>query len=449
MTLNIDDLGTVWEALFDTRSKAYNIGLKLKVPVGTLDSIKLEFSNPANQLRETLKAWLKMAEQQKWQTIVEMLRSRIISEPKLASDIEAEYCQGTPAQGSGQAMPRDVQIQALQQHFEQKLQEQQRAIEAMQIQQALKEQLPSMKRSTDQPQPNPPQQETTLRKLIWRDGPKAPETMPRGSVATDGTMVYCNGRDSTSVHQYHSDTQQWRTLPDLPHLLSTLVMANSKLTSVGGLNPSGATNSLFSLTGEDRDRKWSQHFPPMTTKRCLTAAICHGCSLIIAGGNDGHNRLATVEVLNMDTQLWSFAGSLPHPFSDATTSICGERLYLLGGCGQSGLLTHLVLTCTISKLLLSCQKLSQFTIWQHVTDAPYKASSCATLCGQLVVVGAYDEANKDTTTVRAYDESTDSWLAMEAMKTPRYRALVASLHDNTMLVIGGLGLDAVEIAKLF
>ena len=37
----------------------------------------------------------------------------------------------------------------------------------------------------------------------------------------------------------------------------------------------------------------------------------------------------------------------------------------------------------------------------------------------------------------AYDESSKSWLAMEAMKIRRSLSLVASLHDvdNTMLVI--------------
>ena len=106
MTLNIDDLGKVWEALYDARPKAYNIGLKLEVSVGTLDSIVKQYSDPSDQLRETLKAWLEMAAQQKWQTVVDALSSRIISEPKLASDIEAEYCQDTPGQASGQAMPR-------------------------------------------------------------------------------------------------------------------------------------------------------------------------------------------------------------------------------------------------------------------------------------------------------------------------------------------------------
>ena len=392
MTLNIDDLGTVWEALFDTRSKAYNIGLKLKVPVGTLDSIVKQYSDPSDQLREILKAWLKMAAQQKWQTIVEMLRSRIISEPKLASDIKAEYCKGTPGQRSGQAMPRDTQVQQL----EQKLQEKQYVIEARerkqqkstrqqemdQLRKKLQEQQhpnedeqrqqrelkEHLQRPATQSQPNPEQKPTQI-KQISQGYSKAPEAMNRGSTATDGTTIYFNSEGSTSVHQYHSDSQQWSPQPDLPHPCSALVMADSKLTGVGGhLGLGEATNSLFSLMGEDWSKRWSRHFPPMATERYDTAAICHGRSLIVAGGDDGRNRLTTVEVLNMDTQCWSTASSLPHPFSNADTSIIGERLYMLGGSDQTGW-TQSVLTCSISKLLHSCQTLSESTIWQRVTIA--------------------------------------------------------------------------------
>ena len=514
MALSIDDLGLIQEELIDVCINSYDIGLQLKVPVGKLNSIKVEYSKPSDQLREMLMTWLKTDTLHEWQTIADALKSRTVGESKLASDIEAKYCHGSLGQASGQEMPRNTQIEALQQQvlelqqflesktqpqqiaerlerklreqhcaieagqslqqelnqqlqlikltvpqpqeidqIRQKLQEQQHTIDAGQRQQCeLKEQLQSIKRLFGQPQPNPPQKETTFCKLIWRNGAKAPQTMRRGSVATDGTMLYCNGDGSTSVHQYHSDTQQWSTLPDLPHILSTLVMADRKLTSVGGYLRGKAIDSLLSLTLGIRGRMWSQHFPPMTTKRYWTAAIYHSRSLIIAGGlgSDGHERLATVEVLNMDTWIWFIASSLPHPFYLATASICGERLYLLGGEDQTGYLTRSVLTCSITELLHSRQTLRQSAVWQRIADAPYKGSSCATLCGQLVVMGGSDESNKDTTAIFMYKESTNSWLAMEAMKIPRYRALVAGFDDNTIMAVGGYHgeLNTVEIAKV-
>ena len=87
--------------------------------MGTLDSITRQYPDHSDQLRETLKAWLKMAAQQKWQTIVEILRSRTIGESKLANDIQIKYCQGTSAEVKGQVTSSDaqIQIQALQQQF--------------------------------------------------------------------------------------------------------------------------------------------------------------------------------------------------------------------------------------------------------------------------------------------------------------------------------------------
>ena len=198
----------------------------------------------------------------------------------------------------------------------------------------------------------------------------------------------------------------------------------------------------------------------MPTKRYYTAAVCSGRSLIVAGGRDGSNRLATVEVLDTDARQWSIASSLTRPLTSATISICGERLYLLGGYDQIGY-TCSVLSCSIPELLQSCQtqplagKLrtapaNKSTIWRHVADAPRIMSSCATLCGQLVAVGGR-EALKSTSTISVYNETTDSWDAMGNMPTARRLALVAILNGKMMVVrglvgglVGGWG-DVVEI----
>ena len=220
-----------------------------------------------------------------------------------------------------------------------------------------------------------------------------------------------------------------------------------------------ATNSLLSLMGEGGAMKWLPHFPAMPTARRSTAAVCSGHSLIVAGGSDGHNRLATVEVLDIDTKQWSTACSLPHPFSEATISICRERLYLMGGFDETVRATHSVLTCSVPELLQSqTEKLRtepepdrQTTKWRRIADAPYYFSSCATLCGQLVAVGGRKDG-KDTAAIFVYKETTDSWEAMGDMPTARYLALVAILNGKLMAVGGEVGgsvfvtaTDVVEI----
>ena len=90
--LSINDLGAVWEAAFESRTKSYDIGLILKVPVDTLDSIAAQFDAPREKLREILKVWLKTATKPTWQAVVDALRSPIVGESSLATNIEAKYC---------------------------------------------------------------------------------------------------------------------------------------------------------------------------------------------------------------------------------------------------------------------------------------------------------------------------------------------------------------------
>ena len=94
MSLNINDLGEVLKELWETRAKAYDIGLMLKVPNGSLECIKK--LDPPDQLRDMLQAWLQIAARQNWKTIVEALQSPVIGEPALAAVIEKKYCQGKP-----------------------------------------------------------------------------------------------------------------------------------------------------------------------------------------------------------------------------------------------------------------------------------------------------------------------------------------------------------------
>ena len=318
-------------------------------------------------------------------------------------------------------------------------------------------QLQPMKRPGPLPQKTVMQQKG-IQDLKWQRESKAPEKMCRGSAAADSNIAYFHSNNSTTVLSYDSNTREWSQLPAAPHTNSTLVVVHHVLTMVGGRISGGATDSLLSLMGEGRDIKWLPNLPAMLTKRYKTAAVCSGHSLIVAGGRAGRNELSTVEVLDTDTRQWSIASSLTHPFSWATISICGERLYMLGGEDQTSRMTRSVLSCSVPELLQSCQpqplagKLrtapaNQSTIWRHVTDAPHYWSSCATLCGQLVAVGGC-EAGKDTSAIAGYNETTDSWEAMGHMPTARHLALVAILNGKMMVVggrVGGWTTDIVEI----
>ena len=102
--LSVDDLGDVKEELYTARTKWYDVGLKLKVPIDTLDSIRSQYDDHGDQLCEMLKPWLKGAAKSnpQWKVLVEVLRSRLIGESKLADSLEEKYCKSETELSQGE-----------------------------------------------------------------------------------------------------------------------------------------------------------------------------------------------------------------------------------------------------------------------------------------------------------------------------------------------------------
>ena len=103
--LSLDDLGEVKEELYTARTKWYNVGLKLKVPIDDLDSIRSQYNDPGDQLCEMLKPWLKgdAKSNPKWKVLVEVLRSRLIGESKLAGSLKEKYCKSETESSRGES----------------------------------------------------------------------------------------------------------------------------------------------------------------------------------------------------------------------------------------------------------------------------------------------------------------------------------------------------------
>ena len=193
-------------------------------------------------------------------------------------------------------------------------------------------------------------------KLTLEVGKKAPEGMDRGTALFDGNKIYINSSVSSKVYscKISSGNQQWSTLPGNCYYFSTFAMIDGLLTSIGGrCGPYGGpcTNTLLSLTGEGRERQWFEAFPPMPTPRGFTVSVTTEQALVVAGGYNGSKYLDKVEVMNIPTKQWSTARHLPHPFIGISATICGDQLYLGGGCGEGGEPSKSVLTCFLPGLL--------------------------------------------------------------------------------------------------
>ena len=93
--LTHSDLHQIHTKLFDARTKWFDIGQCLSVDNETLCSIKREFSNDGDRLREMLVQRLKSSEKLTLTILCNCLREQIVSRADLAQDIEEKIkCEG-------------------------------------------------------------------------------------------------------------------------------------------------------------------------------------------------------------------------------------------------------------------------------------------------------------------------------------------------------------------
>ena len=179
----------------------------------------------------------------------------------------------------------------------------------------------------------------------------------------------------------------------------------------------------------------------MPTKRQLTTSLCTETALIVVGGKgEGGRTLSTVEVMDTETRQWSTAADLPQPMNTASATVCGDKLYMLGGA-EGGYYVKSVYTCSVSALLQSCvpsslevkfQRTSledKARVWRQVADLLIAGSSCESFHGRLLAVGGL-KLGKGTTAVYMYNSTTNSWESISHMKTGRYDCFTAVLPDN-------------------
>ena len=290
-------------------------------------------------------------------------------------------------------------------------------------------------------------------KLTFETRRNAPLAMKRGAAVAHGSVGYFNPGGGQDVFAYDSEKDDWSKLPECPRYFFGLVVINNLLTAVGG-EPTGLfsgdfTNRLVSFNGS----KWVTIFPPMPTKRYDPAVISAQNYLIAAGGvgiavGGVAEALSTVEVMNIATREWYTAASLPEHVYLMSATVCGGRLYLLGGV-KKGNPTRAVFTCTLDSLLHSCHQPSQTPphtneagVWQRIADVPMLESTCTTLNGRVLAVGGEYSHGTPTTDVYMYNANSDSWPHVGHMSTARRLCLVVGLRD-CIVAVGGYTTSSV------
>ena len=86
--LNIKDLPTIRDYLYDAKVKWYDIGLALTLGTDDLDDIRDSNAKSADRLRDMLTIWLQRGENRRWSAIIKALESKAVARPDVAGKIK-------------------------------------------------------------------------------------------------------------------------------------------------------------------------------------------------------------------------------------------------------------------------------------------------------------------------------------------------------------------------
>ena len=249
------------------------------------------------------------------------------------------------------------------------------------------------------------------------------------TAAVDGNVVYFMNW-SCKVCSYDSSTRRWSMLPDCPYENSSLAVIKGLPTAIGGEEDEAVSNQLYSIT--TGKCHWEEHFPPMPTRRFGAAAATTKQHLIVAGGMCGSYSSGIVEVMDIQTLVWTAVASLPYSCTWGSATICGDKLYILGSGGVLRRRSQKkMLTCLLPKLFQSYKySATSDSVWHRITDIPDCYSSCVSINGELVVISGSGAVHK-------YDPAADTWNIISNISTTEFHYTAAVLPTNKLMVVGG------------
>jgi hypothetical protein len=279
---------------------------------------------------------------------------------------------------------------------------------------------------------------------------KAPEKMDRGAAVSHDGTAYFTPYNSHVLFKYEMDNDEWTKLPLCPQANFGLTIIETLPTAIGGTQNNTPTNALTSFDGVE----WIKKFPPMITPRSRAAIVstADGACVVAAGGwgHDGDWWTDVVEYYNSTANCWARLINMPLRLPGISAALCGDQLYLLDW-GDS------IYTCPLQDLITTSQAFlcssgdairKYSSIWKSVPSIPTLWSTPATVCGKLVAVGGHTRPNP-TNAIHLYQSG--EWLCIGHMSSSRRDSIVAVLHNDTLIVVGGLDpscTDDVEIISV-
>lgn len=304
--------------------------------------------------------------------------------------------------------------------------------------------------------------------MTWQQCADLPEKCWVTSVAELGGKVYVSAVNSQggcpAPYMYNSHNDDWVVLPELPFVRFSLVTVPDKnqLLAIGGrANKYGVVKVSNRVFVWDQKWSWQPLYPNMPTARFRSSSICHGSTVIVAGGLTcvGAVTMLTrsVEVLyinndNLSDSHWSVVEQLPHGVYEAIPIVIDDNIYIVAGYDKTRNSTRDVVTASIPELLRSdntsnTTSSSSSQAWNKLPDMPYSSYSINHYQGRLISFTGdrlIRHKDKDKTEyelvplAHVYNPDLKCWECVGDISCGYHFGKTIYVRKNEMLFMGGL-----------
>ena len=217
------------------------------------------------------------------------------------------------------------------------------------------------------------------------------------------------------------------------------LLANGNVLVVGGTD---GTNSLASAELYDPvNGTWTTTGSLGTARKAHTATLLSNGTVLIVGGYDGTNSLASAELYDPVTSTWTTTGNLgTGRYSHSATLLPNGTVLVAGGTDGTNSLGSAKLYDPVTGTWITTGNLG---------TGRYSHSATLLPNGTVLVAGGTDGTNS-LATAQLYDPTTGTWSATGSCTTGRDYHAATLLLDGMVLVAGGYdGTNFLGSAELY
>ena len=230
----------------------------------------------------------------------------------------------------------------------------------------------------------------------------------------------------------------WSQLPSPEQSLGILFMVDGKLNILGGNNSdNNATNRVF--TFDPDTNKWISHYPDMLQSRILPGVAVYLQHVIVAGGAEDKTSFHDdIEILNsqLSPLQWRRVDiTLPVPMWTISLTLSGDKLLIVGYYQAKGRSTS-VYQLPVRSLLKQQPLHTDQLKWVKLCSAPHHGAALVPRSNPAVIIGG-NFCGCATANISVYNGSENCWTNCASLSSPRINVAVASIYNDTIIVIGG------------